>query len=179
VVSSGTGENAAGASDYEWGKTGTTEDNGDAWFCGATEDVTSCVWVGHADSVQPMETEYGGAPVDGGTIPALIWFDVISAWESIKAAHQADEDAGDVSSSETSSSSAPSTTYSAPPSTSSTESSSSGSDSSGTSPAPAPAPQSAPAPAPAPAPSGGAAGSRAGRRRSRPSKELSARRRPS
>ncbi len=51
VVSAGTGTNAAGVSDYEWGKTGTTENNGDAWFCGATESATTCVWVGHADSM--------------------------------------------------------------------------------------------------------------------------------
>jgi penicillin-binding protein 1A len=94
VISGGTGTNAAGVSDYEWGKTGTTENNGDAWFCGATESATACVWVGHADSVTPMETEYGGAPVDGGTIPALIWHDVMSAWEQIRAEHLAAKDNG-------------------------------------------------------------------------------------
>ena len=29
-----------------------------------------CVWVGHAQTNTPMETEYGGLPVDGGTFPA-------------------------------------------------------------------------------------------------------------
>jgi len=67
----------------QWGKTGTTDENGDAWFCGATEEVTACVWVGYADSNTPMLTEYAGAPVDGGTFPALIWAGVISAWEAI------------------------------------------------------------------------------------------------
>ena len=60
VVTSGTGENAQ-TGDPTWGKTGTTDDNGDAWFCGATEEITVCVWVGHADTVTPMETEYAGA----------------------------------------------------------------------------------------------------------------------
>jgi hypothetical protein len=32
-----------------------------------------------------MLTEYGGAPVDGGTIPALIFNDVITAYEDLKA----------------------------------------------------------------------------------------------
>ena len=41
--------------------------------------MTIAVWVGHADSVKPMLTEYGGAPVDGGTIPALIFHDVLDA----------------------------------------------------------------------------------------------------
>jgi penicillin-binding protein 1A len=89
VISAGTGTNAQGVSSYEWGKTGTTDDNGDAWFCGATQATTTCVWVGHADSVTPMETEYGGAPVDGGTIPALIWHDVMTAWANIRAEHAA------------------------------------------------------------------------------------------
>ena len=49
VVSSGTGTNADIGASGQWGKTGTTENNGDAWFCGATEEVTACVWVGYAD----------------------------------------------------------------------------------------------------------------------------------
>ena len=56
VVSSGTGVNADIGDAGQWGKTGTTENNGDAWFCGATEEVTACVWVGYADTVTPMET---------------------------------------------------------------------------------------------------------------------------
>ena len=68
VITSGTGERAA-TSETKWGKTGTTDNNGDAWFCGATNDITACVWVGHADTNQPMLTEYAGGPVDGGTYP--------------------------------------------------------------------------------------------------------------
>ena len=85
VVTSGTGRSAYTGDPSEWGKTGTTENNGDAWFVGATKDVTVAVWVGHADSVQPMETEYAGGPVDGGTIPALIFNQVINAVEQLKA----------------------------------------------------------------------------------------------
>jgi penicillin-binding protein 1A len=84
VVSSGTGTNADIGASGQWGKTGTTEENGDAWFCGATEEVTACVWVGYADTVTPMTTLYNGGPVMGGTFPALIWASVISAWEEIK-----------------------------------------------------------------------------------------------
>ncbi|MGI8461793.1 MAG: transglycosylase domain-containing protein [Solirubrobacterales bacterium] len=82
VVSDGTGVRAQYGG-YAWGKTGTTENNGDAWFCGGTEDVTACVWVGHAEGNTPMETEFAGAPVDGGTYPALIWADVITAYEAL------------------------------------------------------------------------------------------------
>jgi penicillin-binding protein 1A len=91
VVSSGTGENAA-TGEETWGKTGTTDDNGDAWFCGATEDITACVWVGHAESNTPMLTEFGGAPVDGGTIPALIFADLVNAYESLESQRKAGED---------------------------------------------------------------------------------------
>ncbi len=85
VVSGGTGTNANTGASGEWGKTGTTEESGDAWFCGGTEEVTACVWVGYADSVTPMTTLYNGGPVMGGTFPALIWANVISSWEDIKA----------------------------------------------------------------------------------------------
>ena len=49
VVTSGTGKRAQ-TSEPTWGKTGTTDDNGDAWFVGATPDITVAIWVGHADS---------------------------------------------------------------------------------------------------------------------------------
>jgi penicillin-binding protein 1A len=90
VVSSGTGTNANIGASGQWGKTGTTENNGDAWFCGATEEVTACVWVGYADTVTPMTTLYNGGPVMGGTFPALIWASVVSDWESIKAERAAE-----------------------------------------------------------------------------------------
>ena len=91
VVTSGTGVNANIGEEGQWGKTGTTDNNGDAWFCGGLEDVTACVWVGHADSITPMTTEYGGAPVDGGTYPALIWARVMTAWQEIRLIHEAEE----------------------------------------------------------------------------------------
>ena len=89
VVTSGTGTNAYTGDPTEWGKTGTTENNGDAWFVGATQDITVAVWVGHADSVKPMLTEYGGAPVDGGTIPALIFNEIVNAYDQLKASEKA------------------------------------------------------------------------------------------
>jgi len=93
VVSSGTGVRADIGDSSQWGKTGTTENNGDAWYCGATEPVTACVWVGYADTTTPMLTEFSGGPVDGGTFPALIWAGVISAWERIREARAAETQA--------------------------------------------------------------------------------------
>jgi penicillin-binding protein 1A len=83
VVTSGTGRNAYTGDPSEWGKTGTTENNGDAWFVGSNRDITVAIWVGHANSVKPMLTEYGGAPVDGGTIPALIFNEIVGAYDQL------------------------------------------------------------------------------------------------
>ena len=58
-----------------WGKTGTTENYGDAWFVGATDKLTVAVWVGYPEGLKPMLTEYRGEPVAGGTYPAQIWHD--------------------------------------------------------------------------------------------------------
>ena len=55
------------------GKTGTTEDYGDAWFVGWTKEYTVAVWVGYPDEFKPMKTEFQGEPVAGGTFPAAIW----------------------------------------------------------------------------------------------------------
>jgi penicillin-binding protein 1A len=92
VVSQGTGTRASTGNSPEWGKTGTTENNGDAWFVGATQDVTIAVWVGHANSVKPMETEFGGAPVDGGTIPAEIFHDIVLAYDQLNPDRATDEE---------------------------------------------------------------------------------------
>jgi penicillin-binding protein 1A len=90
VVTDGTGVRAQVGDDYIWGKTGTTDNNADAWFVGANDDLTVAVWVGYADGAIPMETEFGGLPVDGGTIPALIWNDVVTAFNALEDARQAD-----------------------------------------------------------------------------------------
>jgi penicillin-binding protein 1A len=80
VVSQGTGRRAAlGPGVFTAGKTGTTENSGDAWFVGFTDRMTVAVWVGYPDRLKPMLTEFGGAPVEGGTFPALIWHDFMSS----------------------------------------------------------------------------------------------------
>jgi penicillin-binding protein 1A len=111
VVSSGTGQRAA-TGDDEWGKTGTTENNGDAWFVGSTKDITVAVWVGFPNGVQPMETEFAGGPVDGGTIPALIFHDVVLAYDQLQSGRGAgiDPTTGEVTSTTTTTTDATSTT---------------------------------------------------------------------
>ena len=121
VVSSGTGTNANIGASGQWGKTGTTEENGDAWFCGATEEVTACVWVGYADTVTAMTTLYNGGPVMGGTFPALIWASVISAWEEIRDERAAEAKEDKARSESDSSSDSSDSTYTAPESSSEPE----------------------------------------------------------
>jgi len=125
VVSSGTGERAQNG-DPTWGKTGTTDDNGDAWFCGATPKITACIWVGYRDTVTPMETEFAGGPVDGGTFPALIFSQIATAYDEVLAEHKVNSGSTepDSSASSTDSSVAPpasDSTEAAPPATESTE----------------------------------------------------------
>ncbi len=73
VVSQGTGERAQLDDRPAAGKTGTTENYGDAWFVGYTPQLAVAVWVGYPTTLQPMLTEFNGEPVTGGTFPALIW----------------------------------------------------------------------------------------------------------
>jgi penicillin-binding protein 1A len=73
VVTSGTGHNARLPDRDVAGKTGTTENYGDAWFVGYTPQLAVAVWVGYPSKLVPMMTEYEGDPVAGGTFPALIW----------------------------------------------------------------------------------------------------------
>jgi penicillin-binding protein 1A len=73
VVTSGTGKRAALDDRPAAGKTGTTDNYGDAWFVGYTPQLAVAVWVGYPDQLKPMLTEFGGKPVSGGTLPAMIW----------------------------------------------------------------------------------------------------------
>jgi len=70
VAPGGTGKRAA-APGVLGGKTGTSNDNRDAWFIGATNKYVIGVWVGN-DDFSPMDTK-----VTGGTIPAMIFYDIV------------------------------------------------------------------------------------------------------
>jgi len=54
------------------GKTGTTEEWSDAWFCGYTPRLETTVWVGYPKGKISMESVHG-IPVTGGSFPAQIW----------------------------------------------------------------------------------------------------------
>ena len=55
------------------GKTGTTENNTDAWFVGYTPYLTTAVWMGVPQGSVPMGSFGGFSQIFGGTIPAMIW----------------------------------------------------------------------------------------------------------
>lgn len=54
------------------GKTGTTEQHGDAWFVGFTPQLATAVWMGSPEARVAMNN-VGGINVFGGTFPALLW----------------------------------------------------------------------------------------------------------
>jgi penicillin-binding protein 1A len=76
VVCCGTGT-AANFGVPIFGKTGTTDDHADAWFCGASAVYAACVWVGYPSGRVPMEDVHG-ISVTGGSFPALIWHDFMA-----------------------------------------------------------------------------------------------------
>jgi penicillin-binding protein 1A len=78
VVVGGTGTKAQ-VGEWAAGKTGTTENYGDAWFVGFTDRYTAAVWVGYPDKVKYMTSLYHGQPVAGGTYPTEIWHDFMAA----------------------------------------------------------------------------------------------------
>ena len=59
VVEFGTGASAKLSSWPAAGKTGTAQDNVDAWFCGYTVQIATCVWVGFPKGQIPLENIEG------------------------------------------------------------------------------------------------------------------------
>lgn len=71
VVTKGTGKRAYTPRVFG-GKTGTSNDNRDAWFVGTTSDYVMGVWVGNDDN-SPMSNK-----IVGGTLPATIFHDIVA-----------------------------------------------------------------------------------------------------
>ena len=68
-VHSGTGKKAK-VTGFSAGKTGTSQDNRDAWFVGFDDDLICAVWLGN-DNDSPMKG------VSGSNLPAEIWRKII------------------------------------------------------------------------------------------------------
>ena len=72
VVRNGTGKGAWFGEPVA-GKTGTTQNNVDAWFAGYHCTMTTVVWMGYAEGeATPMKSVHG-RQVLGGSFPATIW----------------------------------------------------------------------------------------------------------
>jgi membrane peptidoglycan carboxypeptidase len=87
VIKSGTGRAAALGRPVA-GKTGTTQDNIDAWFIGYTPQLATGVWVGYENKTErkSMVNIHGVKGVTGGSFPAQIFADVMkAALEGVKA----------------------------------------------------------------------------------------------
>lgn len=87
VITRGTGT-AASIGRPAAGKTGTTDDNHDAWFIGYTPDIVTAVWVGDDTGSQSLGEIYGG------TVPAQIWHDYMASAVSGTSADDFDVPAG-------------------------------------------------------------------------------------
>ena len=77
VLARGTARSMAGLSPYVAGKTGTTDDENDAWFVGFTNEVTVAVWVGYDNADGKRRTLGGGAT--GGHIAVPIFEPIMQA----------------------------------------------------------------------------------------------------
>jgi penicillin-binding protein 1A len=55
------------------GKTGTAQEYRAAWFVGYTPQLSTAVWMGHADGLKPLRGVNGVGSVTGGSHPAVAW----------------------------------------------------------------------------------------------------------
>jgi membrane carboxypeptidase/penicillin-binding protein len=82
VLTRGTARSIARLSPYVAGKTGTSDDENDAWFVGFTNDVTVAVWIGYDNADGKRRTLGGGAT--GGHVAVPVFEPVIEAvWDDV------------------------------------------------------------------------------------------------
>jgi penicillin-binding protein 1A len=82
VLARGTARAISGLAPYVAGKTGTSDDENDAWFVGFTNDVTVAVWIGYDNADGKRRTL--GAGATGGHVAVPIFEPVIEAvWANV------------------------------------------------------------------------------------------------
>jgi penicillin-binding protein 1A len=72
VITAGTAKGISSFGAPAAGKTGTTDQNVDAWFVGYTPELTTCVWIGHDHNISL------GTAETGGLAAAPIWLDFMN-----------------------------------------------------------------------------------------------------
>ncbi|HIJ89865.1 MAG: penicillin-binding protein 1A [Desulfobulbaceae bacterium] len=72
VITDGTAKGISSFGAPAAGKTGTTDQNIDAWFVGYTPELTTCVWIGHDQNISL------GTAETGGLAAAPIWLDFMN-----------------------------------------------------------------------------------------------------
>jgi membrane carboxypeptidase/penicillin-binding protein len=77
VLARGTARSIAGLAPFVAGKTGTSDQENDAWFVGFTNDVTVAVWIGYDNAGGKRRTLGGGAT--GGAVAVPIFEPVMQA----------------------------------------------------------------------------------------------------
>ena len=84
VLARGTARVIADLAPYVAGKTGTSDEENDAWFVGFTNDVTVAVWIGYDNADSKRRTLGGGST--GGGVAVPIFEPVIQAvWANVAA----------------------------------------------------------------------------------------------
>src|SRR5208337_2287454 len=82
VLARGTARSIANLAPYVASKTGTSDNENDAWFVGVTNDVTVAVWLGYDNADGKRRTLGGGAT--GGHVAVPIFEPVIKAvWANV------------------------------------------------------------------------------------------------
>jgi penicillin-binding protein 1A len=78
VVTSGTARAARNMPIEVGGKTGTTNNNTDAWFVGFSSRVAAAVWIGHDNPEEGL-----GRQQDGGRAALPLWIELVGLVESV------------------------------------------------------------------------------------------------
>lgn len=79
VITHGTGSKHGYIGRPAAGKTGTTDNNANAWFCGYTPQLATAVWMGYPQSNAIPMNSVEGIQVWGGDFPTLIWANFMRA----------------------------------------------------------------------------------------------------
>jgi membrane carboxypeptidase/penicillin-binding protein len=82
VLARGTAHSIADLAPYVAGKTGTTDDENDAWFVGFTNEVTVAVWVGY-DNADSKRRTLGSGATGGGVAVPIFEPVILAVWNDI------------------------------------------------------------------------------------------------